>query len=335
MMPEMDGYEVCRLLKSNSATQHIPVIFLTAKGETEDEAHGFELGAADYISKPVSPAILTARVRTHLTLKRNMEELQAAYAIIKRQKDRMEQELTVAAEIQASLLPAGKPAFPERGDIDLWAELYPAREVGGDLYDFYFLDENHLCFCVGDVSGKGVPASLFMAITKTLIKSRSLDDRSTASIVTHVNAALSEDNEMAMFVTLFLGILDLETRDLTYTNGGHNPPLIKRRDGQLEVVDTRHGPIVGGVPGITFQEGRLRLDPGDLLLSFTDGVTEAMNSDNGLYTSDRLESLITNTQLDSSERTVGAVMADVERFEAGAERADDITILALRVKSTS
>ena len=211
MMPEMDGYEVCRLLKSNPATARIPVIFLTAKDETENEAKGFELGAADYILKPVSPPILTARVKTHLELKSQMEQLETAFAIIKRQKDRMEQELTVAGEIQARMVPPGSPALPGRGDLDLWAALHPAREVGGDLYDFQIIDDDRLCFCVGDVSGKGVPAALFMAITKTLIKARSLDDPSTASIVTKVNDALNEGNDTAMFVTLFVGILDLST----------------------------------------------------------------------------------------------------------------------------
>ena len=140
MMPEMDGYEVCRLLKGNPATAKIPVIFLTAKDETEDETKGLALGAADYILKPVSPPILEARVKTHLTLKSNMEQLEAAYAIIKGQKDRMEEELTVAGEIQARMVPPASPALPERDDLDLWAVLEPAREVGGDLYDFQLVD---------------------------------------------------------------------------------------------------------------------------------------------------------------------------------------------------
>jgi serine phosphatase RsbU (regulator of sigma subunit) len=333
LMPGMDGYEVCHALKSNPATAHIPVIFLTAMDDMENEAKGFEIGAADYIPKPVRPAILVARVRTHLKLKHNMEQLQAAYSVIKGQRDRMEQELTVAGEIQASMVPPGHPALPERRDIDLWAALYPAREVGGDLYDFHIIDENRLCFCVGDVSGKGVPAALFMAITKTLIKARSLDDPSTATIVTHVNTALSEGNEASMFVTLFLAILDLSTGEMTYTNAGHNPTLIKRVNGDIEKLTERHGPIVGGVPDLSFKESQLKLQPGDLLLAFTDGVTEAMNGTQELYSDQRLEQLFAATDSGSSKRVLETVIADVELFEAGAERADDITVLALRMTS--
>ena len=335
VMPEMDGYEVCRALKSNPATKGIPVIFLTAKDETEDEAKGFELGAADYILKPVSPSILTARVKTHLTLKSKMEQLEAAYAIIKRQKDRMEEELNVAGEIQAKMVPPGSPALLGRDDLDLWAVLHPAREVGGDLYDFQIVDGNRLCFCVGDVSGKGVPAALFMAMTKTLIKARSLEDSSTASIVSHINTALNEGNDTSMFVTLFVGILDVTTRELTYTNAGHNPTLVKRADESVEVLAERHGPIVGGLPDLTYGEARLQLGDGDLLLAYTDGVTEAMNPADELYSCARLERLIAETSFDSAEQALETVIADVERFEAGAERADDITVLALRYAPTS
>ena len=165
MMPEIDGYEVCRQLKSNPATQAIPVIFLTAKGETSDEAEGFALGAADYILKPVNPPLLKARVKTHLALKQNMDELQAAYAVINQQKERMEQELNVGRDIQLSMVPDTFPAFPDRDEFDIHGLLKPAREIGGDFYDYFFVERNKLCICVGDVSGKGVPAALFMAVT--------------------------------------------------------------------------------------------------------------------------------------------------------------------------
>ena len=164
-MPEMDGYEVCQRLKGNPMTSEIPVIFLTAKDQTMDEAKGFELGAADYILKPVSPPILKARVDTHLTLRRQMQ-------VIRGHKERMEKELNVGSEIQMSMLPVTFPPFPNRKEFDLFASLQPAREVGGDFYDFFFIDDSRLCFSVGDVSGKGVPAALFMAMTKTLLKSR-------------------------------------------------------------------------------------------------------------------------------------------------------------------
>jgi len=182
MMPDMDGYEVCKRLKENEDTRDIPVIFLTAMDQTTDEKRGFELGAADYMTKPVNPPILKARVGTHLALKQSMDKLQSAYEIIKVHKERMEQELNVAHDIQMSMLPLEFPAFPEREEFSVHALLQPAREVGGDFYDFFFINDDEICLIVGDVSGKGVPAALFMAVTKTMIKTQAVDDPSPASI---------------------------------------------------------------------------------------------------------------------------------------------------------
>lgn len=329
MMPEMDGYEVCRRLKSDPKTSGIPIIFLTAMDQTQDETRGFELGAADYILKPVSPPILKARVNTHLTLKQHMDELQQAYAIIKKHKERMQAELDVGREIQLSLVPQEFPAFPDRRELDVHGLLQPAREVGGDLYDFYFIDEDRLCFCVGDVSGKGVPAALFMAMARTLIKSRSVDDDSTASIVTHVNDELSADNPQSMFVTLFLGILNVRTGELVYTNAGHNPSYVKRAHGSVELLKQLHGPIVGAMPGLTYKQAALNLSGGDIVLLYTDGVTEAMNGNGELYSDPRLARLVESADFESARQLTETVFRDVVDFEAGAERADDITILTL------
>lgn len=330
MMPEIDGYEVCRQLKADESTRTIPIIFVTAMGEESDETKGLELGAADYILKPVSPPILEARVKTHLALRKHMSDLQQAYSIIKAQKDRMETELNVGREIQMSLVPQVFPAFPDRQEIDLDALLEPAREVGGDLYDYYFLDRDNLCFCIGDVSGKGVPAALFMAITKTLIKSRSVDDYSTASIVTHLNDELSEDNTTSMFVTLFLAILHVPTGEFVYTNAGHNPTMIKRVGGEIETLTNRHGPIVGAMPGLAYKEDRVTLHRGDLMLLYTDGVTEAMNPAGDLYSDSRLASLVGQAPHGAPHDLVASVLKDVVEFESGAERADDITIVSLK-----
>jgi sigma-B regulation protein RsbU (phosphoserine phosphatase) len=331
MMPGMDGYEVCRRLKENDETRDIPVIFLTAMEQTTDEAQGFELGAADYITKPVNPPILKARVRTHLALKQSMDELQAAYAIIKRHSDRMEQELNVGHDIQMSMLPLEFPAFPERSEFSLHATLKPAREVGGDFYDFFFVDDDHLCLVVGDVSGKGVPAALFMAVTKTMIKSQAADDPSPASIITRVNDDLSADNPASMFVTLFIAIVNTRSGDFRFTNAGHNPPYILRGD-ELECLDQRHGPIIGAVEGVAFREDGAALNRADTLLIFTDGVTEAMSPADELYSEARLEALLTKTK-DTPEALTDRIIDDVENYAAGAEQADDITILAYRAES--
>ena len=330
MMPDMDGYEVCRRLKADEATRDIPVIFVTAMGETKDETKGLELGAVDYLTKPISPPIVEARVKTHLALRRNMAELQKAYGIIEAQKDRMEEELNVGRNIQMSMVPQKFPAFPERNEFSIHAALQPAREVGGDFYDFFFIDENRLCLCVGDVSGKGVPAALFMAVTRTLIKARASDDMSTASILTRVNDEISRDNKAYMFVTLFVGILDTVTGEMVYTNAGHNPTYIRRADGNSERLDTLHGPVVGAREGLAYKENRVRVGKDDIILMYTDGVTEARNPEKEFFEEQRLQDLLSVHEFESAEAVVEATVSAVKQFEDGADQFDDITVLALR-----
>ncbi|MFT7245387.1 MAG: sigma-B regulation protein RsbU (phosphoserine phosphatase) [Candidatus Azotimanducaceae bacterium] len=329
MMPEIDGYEVCRQLKANPATRDIPVIFLTAKGETADEAEGFNLGAADYILKPVNPPLLKARVKTHLALKQNMNELQAAYAVINEQKQRMQQELNVGRDIQMSMVPDTFPAFPDRDEFDIHALLLPAREIGGDFYDYFFVDRNKLCICVGDVSGKGVPAALFMAVAKTMIKSTAVEDHSPASIITRVNDEISVDNPSSMFITLFLGMLDVITGEFRYTNAGHPYPYIKRSDGRIDTLLKLHGPVVGAVDGLAYGEESIYLEKNDQLLIFTDGITEAMDPIDQLYGEPRVVELFESVTTADPKSLVAATLASVEAFAGTAEQADDITILAV------
>jgi sigma-B regulation protein RsbU (phosphoserine phosphatase) len=332
MMPEMDGHEVCRRLKANPDSAAIPVIFLTAMDQTMDEALGFSLGAADYIAKPVNPPILQARVSTHLALKESMDELQKAYRIIKSQKDRMEEELNIGREIQMSMLPLEFPAFPDRDEFRVHALLEPAREVGGDFYDFFFVNPDEICLVVGDVSGKGVPAALFMAVTKTMIKTRAMDDPSPASIVTRVNDEMSEDNPSSMFITLFIAICNVRTGECRYTNAGHNPPYVLRGTGGLDCLNDRHGPIIGAMEGLAYREGQLRLNAADRLVVFTDGVTEAMDPGENLYSERRLESFLAGSGFPSIEELNGGIITSVEEFASGAEQADDITLLSFSLE---
>jgi sigma-B regulation protein RsbU (phosphoserine phosphatase) len=327
MMPGMSGLEVCRKLKANPRSADIPVIFLTAKDQTEDETEGFELGAADYILKPVNPPILQARVKTHLALKQSMDALQETSAALARAKQRMELELNVGRDIQTSMLPS---AVPDRKEVTLCASMDAAREVGGDFYDYYMLSENELCFCVADVSGKGVPAALFMAMSKILIKSCSRDDPEPGNVITRVNAELSEDNQECMFVTVFFGVLNLLTGELRYTNGGHNPPLVRRASGEVAAVGDSHGPVVGIMPGEDYGQSTLHMAPGDVLLVFTDGVTEAMDTGDQLYGDERLFDVLQSAAESSAQALVNAVSDSVAAFAAGAEQADDITMLAVQ-----
>ena len=327
MMPEMDGYEVCRRLKSNDITKDIPIIFVTAMEQESDETKGFELGAADYITKPISPSIVQARIKTQLALKESMKELHDAYNIIEVQKDRMQQELNVGRDIQLSMVPK---IFPDSNDFSVYATLEPAREVGGDFYDVFNIGDDHICLCIGDVSGKGVPAALFMAVAKTLINSHASSDSSTASIVTHTNDELSKNNDGCLFVTLFVCILNTRTGELMTTNAGHNPPFLKHIDGSITVLPLCSGPAVAAIEGATYTENTIQLQHNDILLLFTDGVTEADNLDRTLFGEDKLKRILADWQHGSMEELVKHVVTETHKYEGKDRQADDITVLGCK-----
>ncbi len=256
--------------------------------------------------------------------------LQEQGKLLEQANERMSGELNVGREIQMSMVPLTFPAFPERNEFDIFATLQPAREVGGDFYDFFFVDDDWFFFCVGDVSDKGVPAALFMAVTKTLIKSRATDDFSPSSILTRVNDELSEDNPACMFVTVLVAALNMRTGELRYSNAGHNPPYIKRCDGKLDLLDARHGPVIGAVGGIAYKEGQTRIERGDMVFLYTDGVTEAQSPGRELYSEDRLTALIDAHACESPRQLVTDCVAAVDAFQGKDHQADDITVLALQ-----
>jgi len=249
--------------------------------------------------------------------------------------ERMSEELNFAKEIQMSMLPLIFPAFPTRVEFNIYAHLIPAREVGGDFYDFYFLDESHLCFVIGDVSGKGAPGALLMAVSKTLIKSRAMDDFQPSSILTHVNNELSQNNDSAMFVTVFLAVLEINTGRLVYCNAGHNPPYIHRSSGEIEKLDDFHGPVIGALPNLTYKESSLTLRPNDIITLHTDGVTESMNQDEIPYSDERYEKFLQTEGLNTPQKLIDQVIRDVKLYENGAEQADDITMVSLQYHGAS
>jgi sigma-B regulation protein RsbU (phosphoserine phosphatase) len=332
--PEMDGHEVCRRLKADETTGAIPVIFITDKGETGDESACLEMGAVDYLTKPVHPPIVKARVKTHLALKHSMEELQKAYDLIESYKDKKEDEVNVGRKIQLSMLPSEFPAFPDHDEFDVYATLIPAPEFGGDFYDFFFIGDDRFCFCIGDVSGNCLPAASFMSITKSIIKSRAGDDFSTASILTHVNEELCGVNKAATFATLFMGILNIKTGLLLYTNAGHKPPYIRQGEGFHEMLDRLHGPVLGTVRGLVYQEDKTVLSKNDMLLTYTDGVTEARDRADNLFSDKRLAQFLASGEFGSVEDMVHATVSEVKRFENEADQLDDMTVLALQFLRT-
>ena len=244
-------------------------------------------------------------------------------------RERIESELSIARDIQLGLLPIRLvPQVTER--VDLFATMTAAKEVGGDLYDYFMLGDGRLCFVIGDVSGKGVPAAMFMAITRTLVRAAARDESSAGNLMSVINDRLAEHNPNMMFVTLFIGILDLDSGALQYANAGH-PPLWLLHAGKVTLLNGRSGPACGVVEDIPYAEFDSHLAPGTLLVGYTDGVTEADSTDGSFYGDDRALALLEGLPHDSSSQTAAeALHADVVRFANGAEQADDITLIVLR-----
>ncbi|MBR5336872.1 MAG: PP2C family protein-serine/threonine phosphatase [Lachnospiraceae bacterium] len=248
------------------------------------------------------------------------------------EKERIGAELNVATQIQADMLPRIFPPFPDKTEFDIYATMDPAKEVGGDFYDFFLIDDDHLGMVMADVSGKGVPAALFMVIAKTLIKNRALMGGSPSEVLAYANEQLCEGNEAELFVTVWFAILTLSTGKGVAANAGHEHPVVRRKDGEFELIQYRHSPAVATMEGIPFKEHDFELFPGDTLFVYTDGVAEATNSENVLYGYDRmLAALNRNTNSSLKELLVG-LREDIDGFVGEAPQFDDITMLGLHYK---
>ena len=242
---------------------------------------------------------------------------------------RIDKELEYAKQIQLSALPTN---FPEDEEYNIYAQMIAAKEVGGDFYDFYKLNDNTVAFLAADVSGKGIPAAMFMMTAKTIIKDLAESGMPVNEIFTRANEKLCENNESGMFVTAWMGILDLETGNLQFANAGHNPPLLKRANGSFEYLKTRAGFVLAGMEGIRYRVAELTLEPGDRLFLYTDGVPEATNTENKLYGEERLLAFM--NQNDSMEATalLPALKANIDEFVGDAPQFDDITMLMFDYK---
>lgn len=240
-----------------------------------------------------------------------------------------EAELNVASNIQRDMLPNIFPPFPERTEFEIYATMTPAKEVGGDFYDFFLIDENHLAVVIADVSGKGVPAALFMVIAKTLIKDYAQIGGEVADVFTQVNKKLCETNDEGLFVTAWLGVLEISTGHMKFVNAGHNLPLVRHKDGTFEYMQQRPGFVLAGMEGIIYKSGELDLRSGDTLYLYTDGVTEATSAAEELYGDERLQNILNRNLEAEPEQLLKAVKQDIDEFVNGAPQFDDITMLGL------
>ena len=248
------------------------------------------------------------------------------------EKERISTELSLAAKIQASMLPSEFPPFPERTEFEIYASMDPAREVGGDFYDFFFIDDDHLCLLIADVSGKGIPGALFMMISKVILQSCAMLGKSAGEILTKTNEAICSNNKQDMFVTVWVGILELSTGKMVACNAGHEYPALKRADGQYELFKDKHGFVIGGMDGLRYKEYELTLNPGDKLFVYTDGVPEATSEDQQLFGTDRMIEALNQDPDASPEQTLENVRAAIDHFVKDAEQFDDLTMLCFEFK---
>ena len=329
MMPKVDGYQVLQRLKAEGRLHNIPVIMISALGEVESVVRCIELGAVDYLSKPFDPVLLKARVGASLEKKRLRDEVRAHL-------HRMEKELDAARQLQLSMVPTKFPPPTAERPIELFAMMEPAREVGGDLYDFFEADGGTLCFLIGDVAGKGVASALFMARVKNLTRLvtrllRRPDGglAAPAEILTVVNGELCQDNTAMMFVTMFFAMLDPKSGELSFTNAGHNPPYLLR-GGALAPITGAKGRPLGTRANSTYESGSLRLEPHETIYLYTDGVTEAIDRQDQLFGEERLESVLRASAGGRPHELIKAVAEAIRTFAGGAPQSDDITAMAVR-----
>jgi phosphoserine phosphatase RsbU/P len=330
MMPDMNGYEVLEQMKVTPALRDIPVIMISALDEVDSVIRCVELGAEDYLSKPFNPTLLRARVNASLEKKRLRDE-------IRRNLERLEQELEAARALQLAMLPNQFPTCSPSHPVAVHAVMQPAREVGGDLYDCFYAGERTFCFLVGDVSGKGASAAMFMARARSLVRIAvnmwrewRIDDIDPGALIEAVNRELCQNNDDRMFVTLFLGLIDTRTGLVSFVNAGHPPPHLLSAAGETKQIDAKPAMPLGVRRQALFPTRTLAILPGDALFVCSDGVFEALNDKGDLFSIERLSRLLRETNTAEPLEMVRVIKDAVDAFTGNAPRADDVTALALR-----
>ncbi len=320
VMPDIDGYEICRRLRAAEATRELPIMFLSSLEDVNDKTRGFEVGGNDYLTKPFEILEVKARVRSLLKAKAYAEAVKAA----------AERDLRIAQEIQTGLLPANIPAEIQGTGLDVHAILEPARHVGGDLFEVLRLGPDRVLVALGDVSGKGIPAALFMAVAMTLLRSLARQGHTPEKILQQLNDELLQQNPRGMFVTLQILVFDLARGSVTCASAGHHG-VVRITPGEApQLAFTSCGRVLGLLPAEDIASESLQLQAGDTFVLFTDGVSEAFGPEDELFGDERLlEHLQTSPGQDARETTLG-VLGAVRRHADGVKQSDDITVLSVR-----
>ena len=328
-MPEMDGLTL--LTKINEMRNPaMKCIMVSAYGDMGNIRQAMNNGAFDFATKPIDLDDLSVTIKKAIEQIQYIREMQEDSA----QLESIKGDLAIAHEIQLAILPRIFPPFPENeAQLDIAAMMMAAKDVGGDFYDFFRIDNNQIGFVIADVSGKGIPAAIFMAVSRTLVRATGIREGSPAECMNYANDLLTKESVDCMFVTVFYGIYNIQTGEITYCNAGHTPPYMMKKDGRIEELPTSQDPMVGAVEGMTYHEAKVKLEVGDSLFMFTDGITEAMNSQLEEFGDDRLVETLEGVVLKNCQEIIDAVTSDVKAFVGEAEQSDDITMLVLKRKA--
>ena len=319
VMPGLDGYEVCRRLRAAAPTRELPVMFLSSLDEVQNKTLGFEVGGNDYLTKPFEVLEVKARVRSLLKAKAYSDAV----------KERLAAELRIAREIQLGILPSDVAARVRDTGLEICAILEAAREVGGDLYEVLRLVDGRVLVAVGDVSGKGIPAALFMAVTTTLLRTMAQQFCAPEEIIRRVNDVLALQNPRGMFVTLICLVVAPATGTVTCANAGHPPPVLLRPGAAPTPTLASTGTLIGILPGAEVGCESIVLQPGDALVVYTDGVTEAFDAAGNTFDEDLLQAYLAQAPRGSAAEIAQGVLGAVRRHAGEHPQSDDITIVTL------
>jgi len=325
-MPEMDGLTM--LTKINEMQNPaLKCIMVSAYGDMGNIRQAMNSGAFDFATKPIDLDDLSVTIEKAIEHIQYIKTMQQEH----NQLESIKGDLAVAREIQQAILPRIFPPFPENsGELDIAASMNAAKDVGGDFYDFFRIDDDKIGFVIADVSGKGVPAAIFMAVSRTLIRATGIRGVTPSECITYSNDLLAKESANNMFVTVFYGIYNIKTGEVTYTNAGHNPPYLMKADGTIEQLPLSKDIVVGALDDFQFSEETLQLEHGDTLLLYTDGVTEAINVNDEEYGEKRLEETLKDVTQQNCQQIINTVKANVKTFAGEAEQSDDITLLAIK-----
>lgn len=329
-MPKMDGLTLLNELRKLDRSD-LKTVMVSAYGDMENIRTAMNRGAYDFVTKPIDFKDLETTIeKTIHEIKQHLKSKE-----MEQQLEALNYDLDMAARIQQKILHQDFPVFPDDNRFDIFANMIAAKHVGGDFYDFFKFDEDHLVFFIGDVAGKGMPAAIYMAVCRTMLKAIGSEVSDPAECIEKVNNMLIPESDISTFVTVFYGVLNVKTGDLQFCNGGHNLPYVQSKSGTVEELDNVGGLLLGKFEGAPYEMGTVQLKPGDTILTFTDGVTEAAAEDDSFFDEERVVHFLEDHPGRSTQNLVKGLFLDVMKFTGAAEQSDDITVLAIQYPEPS